>query len=70
MITLFIVFKFFDKSLPDMETSLNDYDFAMAEVYRDDTFSIPQNFSAMYSPYRFEGDIGSSYLYALWVFFV
>ncbi|CAJ0942366.1 unnamed protein product, partial [Mesorhabditis belari] len=57
---------FFDKSLPDVETSLNDQDFMLARISRDAAdgefwaSKSRVNDSAMYNKDRFEGDIINS----------
>ena len=53
-------FQFFNKNVPDEETSLTEFDYQMMDVYKDnDPITVNDiNNTAMYSPNRFEGDIG------------
>ncbi|CAB3410375.1 unnamed protein product [Caenorhabditis bovis] len=53
--------KYFDPNIPEQETLLNDYDFQMIAAYQDDDDNWSRiNDSAMYNPFRFEGDIANS----------
>ncbi|PAV70450.1 hypothetical protein WR25_18947 isoform C [Diploscapter pachys] len=52
---------FFNKNVPDEETSLTEFDYQMMDVYKDnDPITVNDiNNTAMYSPNRFEGDIAN-----------
>ncbi len=49
--------QYFDKSLPDEETHLTQWDFVMARSFHDQADRIVDD-TSMYNRYRFEGDIG------------